>query len=346
LNRIEKVKGRVLGWLEKIRYKENSWGLFRYNISALRPFSSESSGIAITILDQLDELKNIDEKKKKQAAKTIQSWQDEKTGLFIDPLVKESDWVKGWGDHSWDHIWKHNTGACETALRLLGASPLYKRSEEVWLRFEDVSSARGYVLGLDWSNPWRVGEHLATAIQAYADSRGLSGAETDEVLDAAFSTYEEKIIDKETGVPSLSFGAPPFRAMAGAFKMLFGYKACGRNYPYAKEAIDSTLKLQRPDGAFDEGGACINWDSVCVIKAFSDEVNNSYRFDDIKQAALKLEERIHTVYAKPDGAYSFCATKCLEVHNSIKVSEPKFESDCLGTGMYLEVFRYLDEWGV
>ena len=126
--------------------------------------------------------------------------------------------------------------------------------------------------------------------------------------------------------------------------MLFGYKACGRKYPYAKEAIDSTLKLQRPDGAFDEGGACLNFDSLCILKAFSDEIDNAYRFDDIKEAALKLEDRIHAVYAKPDGAYAFCATKCLEVHNSIKVSEPEFESDCLGTGMYLEAFRYLDEW--
>ena len=346
MNRIETVRPSVSAWLENIRYKEGPWGLFKYNLSALRPYTPESSGIAITILDQLDELKNIEDEKKQQAIKTIQSWQDEKSGLFIDPLVKESDWVEGWGDHSWDHIWKHNTGVCETALKLLGASPLDKRSEEVWNRFEDAASARDYVLGLDWENPWRVGEHLATAIQAYVDSRGLSGTETDEVLEAAFSTYEEKILDETTGVPGLSFGAPPFRAMAGAFKMLFGYKVCGRKYPYTKEAIDSTLKLQRPDGAFDEGGACINWDSLCVMNAFSDEINNSYRFGDIKQAALKLEDRIQTVYAKPDGAYSFCATKCLEVHNSIKVSEAKFESDVLGTGMYLEVFRYLDEWGL
>jgi hypothetical protein len=346
MNRIESVKETILGWLEKIRHTEEGWGLFKYNISALRPYSSESSGVAVTILDQLDALKDIDDEKKRQAVKTIQSWQDEKTGLFIDPLVKESDWVEGWGNHSWDHIWKHNTGVSESALKLLGASPLYKRSEEVWTRFEDAASARGYVLGLDWSNPWRVGEHLATAIQAYVDSRGLSGAEVDDVLEAAFSTYEEKVLDRATGVPSLSFGCPPFRAMAGAFKMLFGYKACGRKYPYTKEAIDSTLALQRPDGAFDEGGACINWDSLCVMKAFSDEIDNSYRFDDIKQAGLKLEQRIRTVYSKPDGAYSFCATKCLEVHNSIKVSEPKPESDVLGTGMYLEVFRYLDEWGL
>jgi hypothetical protein len=42
----------------------------------------------------------------------------------------------------------------------------------------------------------------------------------------------------------------PSRGMAGLFKTMMAYLGCGRPFPLAEAAIDSTLALQHDDGEF------------------------------------------------------------------------------------------------
>ncbi len=205
-----------------------------------------------------------------------------------------------------------------------------------------------YTRSFDWTNPWGHGESWTRGIQAYwaalpPERRNPLPA----VLRQAIETFEREILDPDTGMPSR--GMPQEdgpRAMAGLFKTMRAHLTVGRPVPYARQATDYALSLQRDDGEFGYArNMGTNWDALWVLRELDDQLRGAYRRADIVAAAGRLCDILLQIYRKKDGGFAFQGETCLTVHHSIRLMhEPRPVSDMLGTIMCLQCLAYYDEW--
>ena len=338
---IASVRDDVLRWLESARWKGGAWGRWPYNVHMVRPYGLIPSANGILLLQQLDALAGISDQQRREAIEYFQSAQDPRDGFFKDPLVMEADRVPN-AIHSWEDIWGQ-MGIASAALRTLGAEPSRPLPSSTFADLRAVNVTE-WVRNLGWKNPWHVGERFGRAVQAYVRVHGQG---SDPVLDELFAAVEKYVLDPVTGYP-LRGGCDNLPvAMAGLFKVMFGYLAAGRPVPNAEQAIDSTLALQRADGEFGEGRQMtINWDSLWVLRELNKQLRGGYRFADIRAAGNRHAELLLKVYRKPDGGFAFCGEHCWTVHHSIRIGEARPVSDTTGTGMCLRCLEYADEWNM
>ncbi|MCK5465307.1 MAG: hypothetical protein KAI95_19905, partial [Bacteroidales bacterium] len=87
------LKEDILHWLESVRYKEDGWGRFKYNIHMYRDYGLESSAFAIKLLNKFGELGNILDEQIDEAVSFFMDCLDPEDGFFKDPLVSEDDKV-------------------------------------------------------------------------------------------------------------------------------------------------------------------------------------------------------------------------------------------------------------
>lgn len=87
------LKEDILHWVESVRYKEDGWGRFKYNIHMYRDYGLESSAFAIKLLNKFGELGNILDEQIDEAVSFFMECLDPEDGFFKDPLVSEDDKV-------------------------------------------------------------------------------------------------------------------------------------------------------------------------------------------------------------------------------------------------------------
>ena len=340
---VQQTKDGMLNWLESVRYSDEGWGRWKYNLHQYRAYGLQSSAIAINLLTQLGELDNVPAEKKREAAEFFASCQDPADGYFKDPLVTDAD--RQGTAHSWEHIWNQMSGGPGSLVMQFGGTlraPLPKKS------FADLSAVdpTEWTLSLAWENPWMVAEEWATAINVFYRNLPEDEKSTEHpMILAAFDAYEQNILDAETGMPILKGCTNPSVGMAGLFKAMSAYLNMKRPIPYAEKAIDFTLALQQPSGEFGYGNdMCINWDSLWVIDRLDVQLEGTYRPDDITAAGNGMAKRLLAHYGKPDGGFAFNGDHCLTAHNSIRTSDPLPEGDMLGTTMSMRCLSYADAW--
>jgi hypothetical protein len=310
----------------------------------LRDYAVESTGHIAKLLWELDAVE--DSPHTPHMIRFLQEQQDPDTGLFKDPLISREDHVGGEGSHSWEHIWQHHTGVATLALEALGAKPLYPLPKKAHVDLDEVD-VRDWVLSLDWEHPYMEAEHWGNALRAYHNKHDLTpGADTTPTIDEAFRVVNEEIINSETGFPGRYDPDTPGQGLGGAFKMLIqAYVPCGREYPHAEAAARSVLATQQENGEFTDGAnMCMNWDAMYMLKHLTDDAQLEPLREDVLAAGQKLENRLLNTYRKDDGGFSFFADHCVNVHNSIRVSEPLEESDAMGTWMCADCLRMNGRW--
>ncbi|MGE9290700.1 MAG: hypothetical protein ACQKBT_06910 [Puniceicoccales bacterium] len=342
---VENVREGLVHWLESIRYKEEQWGRWKYHSEMVRPYSLNASGLAIKLLHRLGELEKVPKDKRDEAVDYIRGCQDPDDGLFRDPLELEGDRT---GATTWDQIWGQRNSAAVDALEVLGAPPLYPT---VKAHFADLRSVnvRDWSMSLDWSNPWLNGETWARAIMSFLKSSTKETEGEDQViLDEMFGLVEEKLLDSSSGYPTLLGCDNRSVAMAGLFKLMFGYLSAGREIPYAERAIDSTLALQNPNGEFgEERDMCLNWDSLWVLRELDLQLEGGYKHAEITEAGERLVHRLLSDYLKNDGGFAFNAVSALQIHHGIRLCDGEFPvGDILGTIMAVSCLQYCDEWSL
>ena len=94
-----------------------------YKYSAGCPQTLWASAFAVLILSFIGKLEEMSENEKSSWLKYIQSFQDEKTGFFLDPKFKDKD--KRSLIHSNELLFAHSSTFVMGALVLLGGKPLY-----------------------------------------------------------------------------------------------------------------------------------------------------------------------------------------------------------------------------
>ena len=338
------VRSGVLDWLESVRHRGDGWGRWKYNAAMTRPWALQASGIAIDLLHRLGALAGVSDARKAEVVAFLQSCQDPGDHLLKDPLETEADHE---GDHTWEQIWGQRNGAAVAALGLLGAEPLLPLAKAQFADLRGVDG-RAWTLSLDWRNPWMHGESWYRAIHAYLRTLPVEERDdTDPVLAGMFAAIESEVLDPKTGLPTRrGCSDDPARAMAGLFKIMFGYLAVGRPLPRAEQAVDSTLALQRANGEFGyPRNMCMNWDALWVLRELDRQLEGSHRHADIVGAADATCEVLLNEYHKDDGGFAFHGEHCMVNHHSVRLCErPLPISDMLGTSMCLRCLEYGDEW--
>jgi len=76
----------VLNWLETMRLKDEPYGT--YKMSNSTEATLFSSCFAVFVRELYNDLNNISHKKRGEWIELIQNCQDENTGLFIEPMLK------------------------------------------------------------------------------------------------------------------------------------------------------------------------------------------------------------------------------------------------------------------
>ena len=338
-------KDNVLRFLNTTQYTDEGWGRWKYNILMDRKFGLESSAMGIQILDMLDALEKVPDIKRKEAQQFFQSTWNTEELYYIDPLVSKKDKISD--HHSWEHIWAHMSGAAESALRILDTAPNSKGGKAPFVDLNQVDIG-DWILSLDWENPWLYGEHFSKVVKYYWHNLPAAEKSTQEpVIQKAFATLESHVMDPQTGLPIKQGCESMERGMAGLFKLISAYQTVGKEIPYAENALDSVLKLQKPNGQFGEGEnlpMTINWDSMKVLKDLNEQLSGSYRFKDIRETGNRMADFLLKTHRKKDGGFSFYPHECQSVHNSVQVSEKGNVGDMQGTKFCLYCLSYADEW--
>lgn len=337
----DRIRPGVLAWLDSVAETPGVFtGRWKYNLHMHRPWAVESSAMAVMVLDSLGELSALSPARRQGLVEAIGAFQDPATGHFVDPLISEAN--RAWTTHTWEHIWHHHTGTCVEALEMLGAAPPHPLPASAFEPLRAGQSAR-QVLELGWSNPWLVGEHFYRMVICYRrEHPELAIGQCDNVLEPAFAALESQVLKPTSGLPDALGCQNPRVAAAGLFKVLFGYLAAGRRFPLAERAIDSVLALQVADGGFGMDDMCVHWDCLWSLRTLNRQLAGSHRRTDIHAAADRLAEFYLREHRRPDGAFSFYRTHCIEVHDSIRISDSLAESDMLGTCMVCDSLREMD----
>ncbi|MBN1864272.1 MAG: hypothetical protein JW808_05170 [Victivallales bacterium] len=340
---ISGLKDECLNWVKSVRDNpETNSGHYKYNRHMLRPCGLESTAHAVFILWILDALDKHEDRD--NMVRFLKSTQDPLTGYFKDPLLNDGELAYTDGAHSWQHIWDHHTYVVHNALLLCGELPDHPLPNYSHTDFDKVDP-EAWTRALDWSQPYLVAEEWMTTVKAYLTKHAGEPHVTESPqIQSAFKAMES-VIEPESGMPiRLVKENPEGQGLGGIFKLLFAYVFCGRDYPYADNAVRSILKTQSDKGDFAGANMCMNWDAIVALRFLSDDLRRTAHRKKILQACQKLAERLCRDFRKSDGGFSFFHNTCLPNHNSVRVSAYYPESDVLGTAMCLDSLAIMQRW--
>lgn len=277
----EKIQKKVLKYCNSM--KGDKPGHYKY--SDCCPETLWASAFAVFILSFIGELKKMSKKEKSSWIKYIQSFQDEKTGFFLDTKFKDKD--KSSLVHSNKLLFAHSSTFTMGALVLLGDKPLYPIN---WVHeFRSSPKMEKWIETRPWEiSPWVVGnwsysigcamgmDYLVTK-----DNRNL------EAMDTYFEWYDKHQL-KETGWWDLSGKAPVSEQQYGGYHTLMVYRMFGRPVPMAERMIESSLSLQSKDSMFARGGGggcCEDMDVVDTLASLGPVTD--YKKEEIKEVLLR-----------------------------------------------------------
>ncbi len=291
-----KIQQRVLKYCKAM--KGSNSGHFKYSIDC--PETVWASAFAALILNLIGQLKKMSEHEKSSWIRYFQSFQDEKTGYFLDPKYRDVD--RKSLIHSNELFFAHSSTFIMGALVILGGKPIYPIK---WVHeFREPIKMKKWIESRPWDvNPWVVGnwsydmgcamgmDYLVTK-----DERNL------EAMDAYFEWYDKHQL-KETGWWDLSGKAPVKYQQYGGSHILIVYYMFDRPIPMAERMIDSSLLLQSDDGMFAEergGGCCQDMDVIDTLVSLG--LAKGYKENNIR---LALERALPAILCKQnvDGGF-------------------------------------------
>ncbi len=120
----------------------------------------------------------------------------------------------------------------------------------------------------DWTNPWAVGNVDMDTAFALAFEWKVNGNERAQAALSAWFDWHDRNIDPKTGFWDFASTGAVLRAMAGGMHQLGIYFLFGREVPYHERAVETTLKLQQPNGLFSPdtfGHHGLDMDAVFVL---------------------------------------------------------------------------------
>jgi len=264
---MKNVKDFVLGLYTKE-------GSFSYS-PANRISNLYSTCFGVMCLDLIDELDIFEDKDK--IVDYIQSFQDEKTGYFIDSTAIPQNNAS----HDQEYIYLQLTDFAQLALSALNKNAKY---EYTFLeKYKDEEYLNKWFHRLNWKNPWLVSNLIMFILNSLIYE---SETENKKYIDTIIALLDQTQ-DPRNGYWNLGNEVTLHNQMAGAYHFVFFYTYLNIEPDHIDKMTDSTLMIQNYDGLFNYeggGGSCDDLDAVdllCRATFYSDhrkpEVENSLR---------------------------------------------------------------------
>lgn len=284
----QELKDEVLNWLETMRVNDAPYGT--YKMSEHTEATLFSSCFAVFVRELYNDLESSTKKQREEWISLIQNCQDEDTGLFIDPVLKQEGKFneilgtdQGWGYTTWQ-----STTFCISALNTLNGSIKYPFNFlEQW---KDPNKVTSWLNSLDWRKRTWCNGNLAMflGICLITDYELTNNKKTKESLNAFFK-WHDSFQDPKTGFWGTDRGTPIDIGLFGAMHQYLLYYYMDRQLEYAEKIVDNTLHLQQPDGLFSPvggGDGCEDLDAVdTLVNMYK---RTEYRKDDIEKALQKV----------------------------------------------------------
>ncbi|MBN2509129.1 MAG: hypothetical protein JXB03_02590 [Spirochaetales bacterium] len=338
----EIVAPGVIRWLESVRYKREGWGRYPFNAKSFAPYSLYASGLAVRLLNELDQLGPVSPGNRDEAASYIKASQDMEDGYFKDRFEDVSVYT---GFNSWEEIWNMRSSVVH-GLRLLGYAP--KRPLPLY-RFTDFSSVDpvSWLQSLNWTNPGKCAEIVSSALIAYGESLSPElRNDSVEPFRVVFDFFEHAVVDSGTGLPTRLGASQDSSLITGIARMLSAYIYFGRRFPWPEKVIDYLLENQGSDGDFT--GRISNiancYNGLWILRELNYELEGGHGDDGIQNAGNLAAHGVLDVYRKPDGGFSFNPDCCQDINYSIRVSDCHPVGDMTGTMMAYRCLLFVDEW--
>lgn len=263
-----------------------------YRFSEGCPTTLSASAFAGLTLGLTGDLEKLDAAEKKNWVKYLQSCQDEKTGLFINPEFRKKDLHST--KHTEDLLHAHHSAFVMGLLIQLGSKPEYPIA---WVHpYREPEKMRGWIESLSWDDPWLVGNWTYDMGCAMGIDYSITGNQQAlEGMEAYFEWFDKHQMDT-TGWWDPRGGSELYSQQFGGYHTLMVYWMFDRPIGKADKIIDSSLSLQKEDGMFapdGQGGCCEDMDVIDPLVTLG--LASGYRRNDI---AAALEKALPPILAK------------------------------------------------
>jgi hypothetical protein len=283
-----KLRDEVLNWLEGLRVKEAPYGTYKMSMSTEATLFS--SCFAVFLRELYNDLKNITPEQKREWIELINSWQDGKTGFYIDPRLKEERLYSRHltKRHDWGYVTWQSTTFCISALEALGGEIKYPfKFLEEWKNPDKVTL---WLESLDWKRgTWAAGNvAMFLGICLITDYNANGDQSAKEAMESFFD-WHDNFQDPKTGFWGTNCGTPLHIGLFGAMHQYLLYYYMNRPLRYMEKIVDKTLLIQQPDGLFSPiggGGGCEDLDATDTLVNMYKRLD--YRRDDISKALQRV----------------------------------------------------------
>lgn len=197
-------------------------------------------------------------------ARGILAAQDDKTGMFLEPLADRLP--PSGGLHDRNYLDWSCTYFALHALDALGERPAYPLS--FLDEFRRQERVRDWLESLDWRDPWRESNlvmHLLSSLlfALLWEEKPWAAERYHDVLD-----WLDERQDPRTGLWGTECGASLLNAVAGAYHFVPFYRYARRPVRCWPRIVEACLKIQNEDGLFAPspgGGACEDLDAIDLL---------------------------------------------------------------------------------
>lgn len=253
------------------------------------PETLYASCFATMILHYLGHLQDLECNQYKEWSKYMNTYQDQKTGLFVGPEIIPEELNNR--KHDWEHVTMHLTAHVLPALHLLGGRPTYPLSFAH--RFVDLSYLQTWLDARDWKEAWWEGNNLLFIGQFLIFLRDFEGiTRAQDAINLYFNWLDQQV-DPKTGLWGTNGHCSNFKAMCGGYHQLLVYYYENHTICNPERLIDTVLSLQHWDGGFNPtggGGACEDIDAVDILVNMYKQVD--YRSPEIRCALRRALQSI------------------------------------------------------
>jgi len=284
----------------------NNNGSFSYSPTN-RISNLYSTCFGVMCLDLINELDHFQDTEK--VVKYIRSYQDRKTGYFIDKSTVPEDNAT----HNQEYIYLQLTDFAQLALSALNKKAQYKYS--FLNEYKNIHNLEKWFYGLNWTNPWLVSNLIMFVLNCliYEDEY-----ENKKYVDCIIHLLNETQNPK-TGYWDLGNKVTLHNQMAGAYHFIFFYTYLDIEPNYVEKIVDSTVAIQNHDGLFNYeggGGSCDDLDAIdllCRATFYSD-----YNISQIKKS-LQVAYKSLLSNQNEDGGFCWAKRNNLTVNDFIDV---------------------------
>lgn len=255
------------------------------------------------------------------------SFQDEATGLFAGPELKEP--LPAGAKHDIEHLGLHLATTVLPCLDILGVRP--RHSLRFAHRFLDQGVLAQWLAQRDWRDAWLEGNNLLFVLQLLIYLRDDERQpEAQARLDEFFAWLDAEI-DPATGLWGTNGYCSNFVAMCGGYHQLLAYYSERRPLTASHRLVDVTLALQHGDGGFHPaggGGACEDVDAVDILV-------NLYKRHDYRRPAIRtsLRAAMRSILKKqmPDGGFVYRLNEPFSHMGMVATLTPPNQSNLFAT---------------